>query len=81
MTHIVLASKFYNQSDDIYRAKYLRQNLVFADFLTPEINAMFNKHMKNVGGKLKIKQSYEGTMIDVIAQVPQVCRERYVNIE
>ncbi|KAI9287888.1 hypothetical protein BC943DRAFT_319045 [Umbelopsis sp. AD052] len=53
------------------RAKYLRQNLVFADFLTPEINAMFNKHMKNVGGKLKIKQSYEGSMIDAIAQVQQ----------
>ncbi|GAB5589241.1 rRNA-binding ribosome biosynthesis protein utp25 [Umbelopsis nana] len=53
------------------RAKYLRQTLVFSDFLTPEINALFNKHMKNVGGKLKIKQSYEGTMIDVIAQVQQ----------
>ncbi|KAH8556050.1 hypothetical protein BGW37DRAFT_479631 [Umbelopsis sp. PMI_123] len=53
------------------RSKYLRQTLVFSDFLTPEINAMFNKHMKNVGGKLKIKQSYEGSMIDVIAQVQQ----------
>jgi U3 small nucleolar RNA-associated protein 25 len=46
---------------------------VFSDFLTPEINALFSKHMKNIGGKLKIKQAYEGSMIDVIAKVQQVC--------
>jgi U3 small nucleolar RNA-associated protein 25 len=54
------------------RAKYLRQTLIFADFLTPEINALFNKYMKNVAGKHKIKQSYDGSMVDVIANVQQV---------
>lgn len=55
-----------------YRAKYLRQTLVFADFLTPEFNALFNKHLKNVSGKLKIKQTYEeGSIMDVIPQVQQ----------
>lgn len=55
------------------RAKYLRQTLVFADFLTPEFNALFNKYMKNVAGKLKIKHSYEeGSILDVIPQVQQV---------
>ncbi|KAM3582055.1 rRNA-binding ribosome biosynthesis protein utp25 [Umbelopsis sp. WA50703] len=53
------------------RAKYLRQTLIFADFLTPEINALFNKYMKNVAGKHKIKQSYDGSMVDVIANVQQ----------
>lgn len=55
------------------RAKYLRQTLVFADFLTPEFNALFNKHMKNVSGKLKVKHTYEeGSIMDVIPQVQQV---------
>ncbi|GAA5800540.1 hypothetical protein HPULCUR_005975 [Helicostylum pulchrum] len=54
------------------KAKYLRQTLVFADFLTPEFNALFNKHLKNVSGKLKIKKAYEdGSIMDVIPQVQQ----------
>ncbi|KAI8981522.1 hypothetical protein BDB01DRAFT_723870 [Pilobolus umbonatus] len=54
------------------KAKYLRQTLIFADFLTPEFNALFNKHLKNVSGKLKIKQTFEdGTIMDVIPQVQQ----------
>lgn len=57
----------------LFRAKYLRQTLVFADFLTPEFNAVFNKYMNNVSGKLKIKQTYEdGSIVDVIPQVQQV---------
>jgi U3 small nucleolar RNA-associated protein 25 len=41
--------------------------------LTPEFNALFNKHLKNVAGKLKIKRSYnEGSILDVIPQVQQV---------
>lgn len=59
----------------VIRAKYLRQTLVFADFLTPEFNALFNKYMKNVAGKLKIKRTYEeGSILDVIPQVQQVRR-------
>jgi U3 small nucleolar RNA-associated protein 25 len=50
----------------------LRQNLVFADFLTPEINALFNKHFWNVAGKVKIRQKYAGTMLDVIPEIQQL---------
>ncbi|CEP10770.1 hypothetical protein [Parasitella parasitica] len=54
------------------KAKYLRQTLVFADFLTPEFNALFNKYLKNIAGKLKIKHSYEeGLILDVIPQIQQ----------
>ena len=57
----------------VYRAQYLRQTLVFTDFLTPEFNAIFNKYFKNVAGKLKIKQKTEdGSILDVIPQVQQV---------
>ncbi|KAI9256181.1 hypothetical protein BY458DRAFT_461414 [Sporodiniella umbellata] len=54
------------------KAKYLRQTLLFADYLTPEFNALFNKHFKNVSGKLKVKQGCEeGTILDVIPQIQQ----------
>ncbi|KAI9488556.1 hypothetical protein BDB00DRAFT_38877 [Zychaea mexicana] len=54
------------------KATYLRQTLVFSEFLTPEFNAIFNKYFKNVAGKLKIKQKVEdGSILDVIPQVQQ----------
>ncbi|KAF9425145.1 rRNA-binding ribosome biosynthesis protein utp25 [Podila epigama] len=54
------------------RAKYLRQTLVFSNFLTPEINALFKKFSKNVAGKMKITQGYEdGTIVDVVPLVQQ----------
>ncbi|ORE20847.1 DUF1253-domain-containing protein [Rhizopus microsporus] len=54
------------------KAKYFRQTMLFADFLTPEFNALFNKHFKNVSGKLKIKRTYEeGSILDIIPQIQQ----------
>ncbi|KAI7879425.1 DUF1253-domain-containing protein [Lichtheimia hyalospora FSU 10163] len=54
------------------KACYLRQTLVFSEFLTPEINGFFSKYLKNVSGKIKIKQRYEdGSILDVIPQVQQ----------
>ncbi|KAG0216349.1 hypothetical protein B0O80DRAFT_434675 [Mortierella sp. GBAus27b] len=54
------------------RAKYVRQTLVVADMLTPEINALFKKVSKNVAGKLKISQAIEhGSIVDVVPLVQQ----------
>ncbi|ORX53676.1 DUF1253-domain-containing protein [Hesseltinella vesiculosa] len=52
-------------------AKYLRQTLVFSDYLTPELNAMYTRYLKNVSGRLKIKHAYEGSIMDVSVDVPQ----------
>ncbi|KAJ3290825.1 hypothetical protein HK104_006505 [Borealophlyctis nickersoniae] len=54
------------------RAKNVRQTLIFSHFITPEINALFNKHCKNVGGKVKIKRRFKGSIADVMIQLPQV---------
>ncbi|KAG0066223.1 rRNA-binding ribosome biosynthesis protein utp25, partial [Podila epicladia] len=54
------------------RAKYLRQTLLFSNFLTPEINALFKKYSRNVAGKMKITQGYEhGSIVDVVPLVQQ----------
>jgi U3 small nucleolar RNA-associated protein 25 len=54
-------------------AKYLRQTLVFAEFITPEINALFSHHMHNVGGKVKFHPVYSGVLTDIGAKLDHVC--------
>ncbi|RHZ43704.1 hypothetical protein Glove_880g16 [Diversispora epigaea] len=54
------------------RAKYFRQTIIISEYLTPEINALFNKQMLNISGKLKIKRHYEGTILEVIPQIKQI---------
>ncbi|CAG8522914.1 5532_t:CDS:10 [Paraglomus brasilianum] len=54
------------------RSKYLRQTIVLSDFLTPEMNSLFNKRMLNIAGKLKMRQTYEGAILDVIPDVNQI---------
>ncbi|KAK9347397.1 hypothetical protein V1522DRAFT_401965 [Lipomyces starkeyi] len=53
-------------------AKYLRQTLVFAEFITPEINALFSHHMHNVGGKVKFHPVYSGVLTDIGAKLDHV---------
>ncbi|GBB95965.1 hypothetical protein RclHR1_02650036 [Rhizophagus clarus] len=47
------------------RARYLRQTIILSDYLTPEINVLFNKQMNNVDGKVKIKHHHQGTILEV----------------
>ncbi|KAG0301476.1 rRNA-binding ribosome biosynthesis protein utp25 [Dissophora globulifera] len=54
------------------RAKYVRQTLLFSNYQTPEINALFKKVSRNVAGKLKVTQAYEhGSIVDVVPLVQQ----------
>ncbi|CAG8736745.1 15031_t:CDS:10 [Cetraspora pellucida] len=54
------------------KAKYFRQTIIISEYLTPEINSLFNKQMFNIAGKLKTKSHYEGTIVNVIPQIKQV---------
>ena len=51
-------------------AKYLRQTLVISSFITPELNSLFNSHMKNVSGKTKIIPSYAGAILELQLPLP-----------
>ncbi|RKP33519.1 hypothetical protein BJ085DRAFT_22753 [Dimargaris cristalligena] len=54
------------------KTRYLRQNLVFTDYLTPELNAMYKKYFQNVAGKVRITRSHPGVITKVVAKIPQV---------
>ncbi|KAK9473839.1 uncharacterized protein V1510DRAFT_375739 [Dipodascopsis tothii] len=53
------------------RAPLVRQTIVLADYIAPEINALFSHHMRNVAGRLKVKPVYGGVLDDVGAPIPQ----------
>lgn len=53
-------------------AKYLRQTIVLSAFVTPELNTIFSRHMRNIAGKTKLsKEKYEGTMLELASQTKQ----------
>ncbi|KAI9598069.1 hypothetical protein BDF19DRAFT_433389 [Syncephalis fuscata] len=55
------------------RAKYLRQTLIFSEYLAPELNSMFSKYCCNVAGKLKVRRTNEsGTINDVTLPIQQI---------
>ncbi|KAF2210311.1 hypothetical protein CERZMDRAFT_45507 [Cercospora zeae-maydis SCOH1-5] len=43
-------------------AKHLRQTIVFSAYITPEMNRLYNTHMQNVAGKIKIAPAYPGAI-------------------
>ncbi|RPB10309.1 DUF1253-domain-containing protein [Morchella conica CCBAS932] len=53
------------------QARFVRQTLVTATFLTPEINALFAGHMRSIAGRVKTAPEYAGAMTDLGLQVRQ----------
>ncbi|KIX98272.1 uncharacterized protein Z520_06352 [Fonsecaea multimorphosa CBS 102226] len=47
------------------QAKYLRQTIIFSDYLTPEINALASTHLHNIAGRVKLVPTYPGAMLSV----------------
>lgn len=52
-------------------ARHLRQTLVVSAYLTPELNALAAKHMRNFAGRVKFQPEYEGAMLNLGVQVRQ----------
>lgn len=53
-------------------SKYLRQTIILSKYGTPELNNLLNTHCFNIQGKVKNFQRYEGSILKVVGQVPQV---------
>lgn len=52
-------------------AVYLRQTIILSAYLTPELNNLFSKNMRNVAGKIKFQHEYEGAIMEIGLQVKQ----------
>ncbi|KAL5115022.1 rRNA-binding ribosome biosynthesis protein utp25 [Pleosporales sp. CAS-2024a] len=48
-------------------AKHFRQTIVLSAFLTPKINALWNKHMRNFAGRLKFTPDYSAGLIESLS--------------
>ena len=48
-------------------AKYIRQTIVLSAYLTPKINTLYNKHMRNVAGRLKYTPDYTSGLIESLS--------------
>jgi U3 small nucleolar RNA-associated protein 25 len=48
-------------------AKHIRQTIVMSAFLTPKINTLWNKHMRNISGRLKYTPDYSGGLIESLS--------------
>ncbi|OCK85379.1 U3 small nucleolar RNA-associated protein 25 [Lepidopterella palustris CBS 459.81] len=53
------------------QAANFRQTIVLSAYLTPELNSLFSKYMRNVAGKTKFQREYEGAIMDIGLQVKQ----------
>ena len=47
-------------------APHVRQTIVLSAFLAPNINALYNKHMRNFAGRLKYTPSYDSGAIEAL---------------
>ena len=52
-------------------AQFYRQTVVYSAFITPDINKIFSKRMRNIAGKIKFQPIYNGVMLDLDIQVKQ----------
>ncbi|KAJ2744430.1 rRNA-binding ribosome biosynthesis protein utp25 [Coemansia sp. BCRC 34301] len=53
-------------------AQHRRQTILISEYMTPEIQAVFNNNCRSIEGKVRIKPVYSGAVADVVAQVPQI---------
>ncbi|QSL65033.1 hypothetical protein MERGE_002337 [Pneumocystis wakefieldiae] len=53
-------------------SRFLRQTLIFSEYMTPEINSLFMNSLFNISGKNKIKQKYKGSIEDVRYKIQQI---------
>ncbi|KAJ4520132.1 rRNA-binding ribosome biosynthesis protein utp25 [Exophiala dermatitidis] len=62
------------------QAKYLRQTVIFSDYLTPEINALASTHLHNVAGRVKFVPTYPGAMLSISSLLPFTIHQTFLRI-
>lgn len=53
------------------QSKYLRQTIILSQYVTPEINSLFAHKCYNIGGKIKFRPRYKGSMSRIGMKIRQ----------
>ncbi|KAJ2848896.1 rRNA-binding ribosome biosynthesis protein utp25 [Coemansia erecta] len=56
-------------------SEYRRQTIMISEYMTPEIQAIFNNNCRSIEGKVRFKPVMQGAIADVVAQVPQIFKK------
>lgn len=62
------------------QAKYLRQTIIFSDYLTPEINALASSHLHNTAGRVKFLPVYPGAILSISSVLPHTVPQTFLRI-
>ncbi|KAJ2660406.1 rRNA-binding ribosome biosynthesis protein utp25 [Coemansia sp. RSA 1200] len=60
-------------------SQYRRQTILISQYMTPEIQGLFNNNCRSIEGKLRVKPIYGGSITSVVAKVPQVFKRVVVS--
>ncbi|GAM17348.1 hypothetical protein SAMD00019534_005230 [Acytostelium subglobosum LB1] len=52
-------------------SKHFRQTLMFSNFLTPEVNSLFNRHCTNIRGNIRVRRIKDGEIANIIPSLMQ----------
>ncbi|KAJ2236939.1 rRNA-binding ribosome biosynthesis protein utp25 [Coemansia sp. RSA 1722] len=56
-------------------SEYRRQTILISEYMTPEIQAIFNNNCRSIEGKVRFKPVMQGAIADVVAQVSQIFKK------
>ncbi|KAH4336409.1 U3 small nucleolar RNA-associated protein 25 [Parastagonospora nodorum] len=62
-------------------AKHVRQTIVMSAFLTPKINTLWNKHMRNFFGRLKYTPDYSAGVIESLSHGIKGIKQTFLRFE
>ncbi|KAK5954550.1 rRNA-binding ribosome biosynthesis protein utp25 [Knufia fluminis] len=63
------------------KAKYLRQTILFSDYLTPSISALASAHLHNVAGRIKYTPTYTGAMLNLSPSIPLTLTQSFLRFD
>lgn len=63
------------------KAKFLRQTIIFSDYLTPSIASLASNHLHNIAGRVKYTPTYAGAMVNLSPTLPFTLTQSFLRFD